>query len=263
MTRLFPRVSALLCGSFLLCTTAAAGLEDMLNSAGSMLESGGSAVGVSGKGAGLSNKQIGKGLKQALRVGSDRAVAILGKPGGFLDDSSVRIPLPESLDTVGKTLRSVGQGKYVDEFETTVNRAAEKAVTKSLPIVKKTIRKMSLKDVKGILNGGDTAATDYLRERAGKDLAEAVKPVVSEATDQAGATSAYKNLVEQGGQYASGLVGKLGGLLGDKQPSSLDLDDYVTDKTLDGLFSKLAAEEKAIREDPVARSTDLLKKVFE
>lgn len=249
--------------AMLLCASANAGFEDLFKSAGGMLEGGVPSVGLgSTASSSLTNQQIDQGLKQALSVGAERAVAVLGKSGGFLNDGSVRIPLPGALETVGKTLRSVGQGHYVDQFETTVNRAAEQAVPQTLDIVKKTVQGMTLQDVRGILNGGDDAATQFLRERAGGDLHQAIRPIIARATDQAGATSAYKNLVDQGGGALGGLAGGLGGLLGNSQPASLDLDEYVTGKTLDGLFLKLAAEEKAIRENPLARSTDLLKKVF-
>ena len=267
MSRPFSRIA--LIGSALLCASATAGFGDMLKSAGGLLEDSGSAIGLAGSGASsLTEQQIDSGLKQALSLGAERAVAILGKSGGFLNDGAVRIPLPGSLQTVGKALRSMGQGRYVDQFETTVNRAAEQAVPQTLDIVKKTVQDMTLQDVQGILKGGDSAATDFLRQRAGEDLHQAIRPIVASATDQAGATLAYKNLVKHGAGYMSGLGGGLGGSLGgllgggDKQPASLDLDDYVTGKALDGLFLKLAAEEKAIRENPVARTTDLLKQVF-
>lgn len=257
---------ALLFSAVFATASVNAGLDDMLKSAGGLLEGGGSAMGLGGQaGSSLTNKQIDRGLKQALSVGAERAVALLGKSGGFLNDSSVRIPLPGALDKVGKTLRSVGQGKYVDEFETTVNQAAEQAIPETLKIVKKTVRGMSMEDVRGILSGGDDAATQYLRKSAGEDLKAAIKPIVSKATDKAGATSAYKNLIDKSGSSVSGMLGGLGGLgakLGGGQDTSLDLDEYVTGKTLDGLFIKLAAEEKAIRENPLARSTDLLQKVF-
>jgi len=258
-----PRTKAFWAAGVLLCASANAGFDDLLKSAGGLLEGGVPSIGSgSSSSTSLTNQQIDQGLKQALSVGAERAVEILGKSGGFLNDGSVRIPLPGALETVGKTLRSVGQGHYVDQFETTVNRAAEQAVPQTLDIVKKTVQGMTLEDVRGILNGGDDAATKFLRERAGGDLHQAIKPIIANATDQAGATSAYKNLVDQGGGALGGLAGSLGGLLGTSQPSSLDLDEYVTGKTLDGLFLKLAAEEKAIRENPLARSTDLLKKVF-
>lgn len=211
----------------------------------------------------LSDGQINDGLKQALSIGAERAVDILGRSGGFLNDASVRIPLPGSLQTIGKGLRAAGQGKYVDEFEQTVNRAAEQAIPRTLSIVKQTVQGMTLEDVRGILSGGDDAATQFLRNKAGGDLMQAIRPIVSEATDKAGVTSAYKKLISQQSGSLGGLGGGLGGLLGGSGAGkSLDLDEYVTGKTLDGLFLKLAAEEKAIRENPVARSTDLLKKVF-
>jgi hypothetical protein len=248
---------SLLAGLTLLVGVAHAGFDDLLKSAGGMLKNPtGAASG--GAASSLSDSQIGAGLKEALSVGAERAVGLLGRDGGFLNDSSVRIPLPGVLGTAAKGLRAAGQGHYVDEFETTVNRAAEQAIPETLGIVKDTVRNMTLQDVRGILSGGDDAATQFLRERAGDSLHNAIKPIVSRATDQAGATTAYKSLKGQ----ADGMVGGLGGLGGLVDTGSLDLDSYVTDKTLDGLFLKLAAEEKQIRENPVARTTDLLKSVF-
>lgn len=243
---------ALITGMIVGFGTAQAGFDDLLKSAGSLLkDSGGSSSAASS----LSDSQIGAGLKEALSVGAERAVSLLGRSGGFLDDKSVRIPLPGMLGTAAKGLRAAGQGRYVDQFETTVNRAAEQAIPKTLDIVKETVKDMSLEDVRGILSGGDDAATQFLRKRAGGSLREAILPIVSNATDNAGATSAYKSLKGK----ADGMLGGLGGLV---DTGSLDLDGYVTDKTLDGLFLKLAAEEKMIRENPLARSTDLLKAVF-
>jgi hypothetical protein len=236
---------------------ANAGFDDLLKSAGGLLQE---APGVSATGtaAALSDSQITAGLKEALSVGARRAVELLGRQGGFLDDASVRIPLPGVLETAAKGLRATGQGQYVDEFETAVNRAAEKAVPQTLDIVQNTVRDMSLKDVRGILEGSDDAATQYLRTNAGPQMRTAILPIVSRATDSAGATSAYKALKTQ----ADTALGGLGGLGGMMDTGSLDLDGYVADKALDGLFLKLAAEEKAIRENPVARTTDILKTVF-
>ena len=233
---------------------ARAGLDDLFKSAEGLL--GGSSTSDTAQVApSLSDGQIGAGLKEALSVGAGRAVDVLGRDGGFLHDKSVRIPLPGVLGTAAKGLRAAGQGHYVDQFETTVNRAAERAVPQTLDIVKQTVRDMTLEDVRGILGGGDDAATQFLRERAGGSLREAVLPIISDATDNAGATAAYKSLKSQ----ADGMLGGLGGLVDTR---SFDLDGYVADKTLDGLFLKLAAEEKRIRENPVARTTDLLKTVF-
>lgn len=200
----------------------------------------------------LSDSRINAGLKQALSIGAERAITLLGARGGFLNDKSVRIPLPGMLKSVGKGLRAIGQGKYVDQFETTVNRAAEDAVPKTLEIVKQTVANMTLDDVRGILNGGDDAATRFLQRRAGASLHAVIKPIVAKATDKSGATAAYKKLNDKAGKT-------LGGFL---NTELTDLDDYVTSKTLDGLFVKLAVEEKKIRKDPLARTTDLLKQVF-
>lgn len=260
--RIFHRGVLLISGA-LFFVSANAGLDDLLKSAGGLLGNGGSALGLGGQQAGsLTNQQIDRALKQALSVGAERAVALLGEPGGFLNDPSVRIPLPGILETAGNTLRKLGQGRYVDDFETTVNRAAEQAVPKTLEIVKQAVRSMTLEDVRGILEGGDDAATKFLRERAGENLHQAVKPIIARATDKAGATAAYKNLVDRAGSGVGGLLGGLGGMFGKSSSTSLDLDEYVTGKTMDGLFMKLAAEEKAVRENPLARTTDLMKKVF-
>ena len=239
-------------GVSLLCSTAAyAGIGDLLKSAEDLLDSPSTGT-TAALGGGLSDSEIGGGLKDALSVGAERAIALLGKSGGFLNDPQVRIPLPGMLETAGKGLRAVGHGGVVDEFESTVNQAAEQAVPQTLDIVKNAVKSMSWADVRGVLNGGDDAATKFLRERAGGDLQQAVLPIVKSATDRAGATVAYKKLKERATSGLGGLV----------STESLDLDKYVTEKTLDGLFLKLAAEEKAIRENPVARSTELLKKVF-
>jgi len=248
--------ASLLTGFAFAVGVANAGFDDLFKSADSLLK--GTPGVATGSASALSDSQISAGLKEALSVGAERAVGLLGREGGFLNDGSVRIPLPGVLGSAAKGLRAAGQGHYVDEFEVAVNRAAEQAIPQTLGIVKDTVRSMTLDDVRGILSGGDDAATRFLRERAGGSLHKAILPIVSRATDSAGATSAYKSLKTQ----ADGMLGGFGSLGGLVDTGSLDLDAYVTDKTLDGLFLKLAAEEKAIRENPVARTTDLLKTVF-
>lgn len=228
-----------------------AGLGDFLKSAEDALTTDSASKG-SRLGAGLSDGEIGSGLKQALGVGAERAVGLLGKRGGYLDDPQVRIPLPGGLDTIAKGLRAVGYAGVVDEFETTVNRAAEKAIPQTLDIIKRTVTEMTLEDARGILNGGDDAATTFLHKRAGGDLHQAILPIVAQATDQVGTTVAYKRLTDQAADSLGGLVGT----------ASIDLDEYVTDKAMEGLFLKLAEEERRIRENPVARSTELLNQVF-
>lgn len=233
----------------LVSSTSHAGIGDLLKQADELLNKNTAA---SSSSSHLSDSRINAGLKQALSVGAERAIKLLGSQGGFLNDSSVRIPLPGMLKSVGKGLRAVGQGEYVDQFEITVNRAAEEAIPQTLSVVQKTVSNMTLEDVRGILNGGDAAATNFLEKRAGKSLHAVIKPIVAKATDKSGATAAYKKLMGKAGNT-------LGGFL---KTESTDLDDYVTSKTLEGLFLKLAAEEKKIRRDPVARTTDLLQQVF-
>ncbi|MCW8889317.1 MAG: DUF4197 domain-containing protein [Sedimenticola sp.] len=199
----------------------------------------------------LSNDQIIEGLKEALSVGTEKAIALLGREGGYLNDAQVKIPLPDGLKSVSKGLRAIGQDELVDEFVSTINRAAEQAVPETLSIFGDTIRQMSLEDAKGILNGSDTAATDYFKDKGSNSLTAAILPIVQQATKQAGVTSAYKDLVGQ--------VGFLGSYV---DMDALDLDKYVTAKAMDGLFLKLAEQEQLIRQDPVARTTDILKTVF-
>jgi hypothetical protein len=198
----------------------------------------------------LTEAEMTGGLKEALAVGVERAIKGLARPGGYLNDPTVRIPLPPTLERAEKTLRTFGQGKAVDDFAATVNKAAEAAVPEGAGIVGDAIRAMSIADAKMLLEGADDAATQYFREKTWNRLSAAMLPIVQQATTRVGVTSAWKNLVARAGPAAS--------LLGD----SADLDGYVTSKTLDGLFIKLADEERAIRSDPLARSTELLKKVF-
>lgn len=201
--------------------------------------------------ASLSNSEIVAGLKEALNNATEIAVTELGKVGGFLDNPQVRIPLPDQLQWAEKSLRTVGQEELADEFISTMNQAAEQAVPVALEQFQSAISAMSVEDARGILNGPDDAATQYFRKHSQAGLREQFLPIVKETTGSAGVTSAYKNMTKQ--------AGALGGLLNTK---SLDVDEYVTDKALDGLFTMVAQEEARIRADPVARSTELLKKVF-
>lgn len=232
----------------LLAGSAQGGWQDLLKSAGEVLGEQKSSPAVSSL---LSDDQVIGGLKEALIVGAEKAIEILSQQGGYLNDAEVRIPLPGVLDSIAKGVRSLGQGALVDEFERTMNSAAEKAVPETLSLFSQAIREMSLDDARGILNGGETAATDYFRRKSSQQLAAAVLPIVQQATRQAGVTASYKELI--------GRAGFLGGLVDMK---ALDLDQHVTNKALDGLFFKLAEQEQMIRQDPLARTTDLLKSVF-
>jgi len=199
----------------------------------------------------LSNDEVVAGLKQALEQGADYAVDYLGKEDGFLSNPQVKIPMPEKLEIVEKTLRKLGQDKYADEFVLTMNRAAEQAVPLTLDILKQAITGMSIEDARGILKGSDSAATEYLRKVGGDQMMQKIAPIVARATAKTGVTQQYKKLFDK-----MGFMSKV------MDPNDYDIDKYITGKTVDGLFVMVAAEEKKIRENPVARTTDLLKKVF-
>jgi hypothetical protein len=213
-------------------------------------------------GSNLPSSDIAAGLKEALAKGTTNAINSLGRDGGFWNNSKVRIPLPGKLEQAGKLARQLGQGAKVDAFELSMNRAAEKAVPQVAQIFGDAIRKMTLSDARGILTGGDHAATDFFRRVAGDALTARIHPIVAKATDSVGVTQKYKSFTSgSAGGELGGLLGSLGGK-SDKGGSSLDLDNYVTSKTLDGLFTEIGAQEQSIRHNPGARTTDLLKKVF-
>lgn len=191
------------------------------------------------------------GLREALRKGTEYAVSSLGQKGGFLNNARVRIPMPGSLAWVEKTLRTVRQDRLADEFVASMNHAAEQAVSEAAAIFGDAISRMTLDDARGILTGPDDAATQYFRRTTSDALTAKMRPIVEQATSRTGVTSSYKKMTAQAG----GLAGMLSG-------DASDLDGYVTDKTLDGLFLMIAEEEKRIRENPLARSSDLLQKVF-
>ncbi len=199
----------------------------------------------------LSNADIVSGLKEALIKGSQSAVSTLGKENGFFAHPKLRIPMPEKLKTVETALRKLKQDEIADDFVLSMNRAAEKAVPKAMTIFSSAIKTMSIEDAYGILQGPDNAATEYLKKTSGSQLQQQFLPIVKHATNNVGVTENYKALID-----SLGMMSKL------IDVESLDLDKYVTDKAVNGLFNLVANEEKLIRADPAARTTDLLKKVF-
>jgi hypothetical protein len=205
--------------------------------------------------AGFSQDQVADALKQALGKGVSSAITNLGKPGGFLDNPKVRIPMPEKLATVEKGLRSLKQDKYADEFVATMNHAAEAAVPEALPIFNDAIKSMSIDDAKKLVSGGNDSATQFFKGKGEKQIQEKMMPIIKEATARTGVKSAYKKLLDQAG--GNSFLGKL-----NIKTASLDVDSYVTQKASDGLFTMIAEEEKRIRENPAARTTQLLEKVF-
>jgi len=235
-------------GALVACTAAAQmpKLDDIMKGVGSVpgLPAAGSSVGAGDE------KTDAAGIKEALAVGTERAVNGLAKVNGYFGNEAVKILMPSSIRKVADVARMAGYQKQVDEFILSMNRAAEAAVPLAASYFGDAIRDMTLEDVRGILAGGDTAATDFFKRKTHDRLYTAFKPVVSKKIDEVGTTRAYKDMM---GRYESvPMMGK----------QSLDLDDYVTEKSLDGLFYMVGQEEKKIRTNPAARTTDLLKSVF-
>ena len=214
--------------------------------------------------ASLTEDQTAKALKEALAKGTERAVKQLGTNGGFLTNLNVKIPMPASLQKVDQTLRKLKQEALADEFVATMNRAAEKAVPVAATVFGDAIRQMTVADAKAILTGPQDAATQYFRRTSTNALQAQFLPIVKQATDAAGVTAAYKAMLAKAGPAAS-LAQTFGSLFGKSaalDAASLDVDAYVAGKAMDGLFKVVAEEEKRIRENPAARTTDLLKQVF-
>ena len=198
----------------------------------------------------LDDSTVISGLKEALSIGTDKAVKEVSKTDGYFGNNAIKILMPEKIQKVADILSKVGYQKEVDDFILSMNRAAEKAAPKAASFFVGAIREMSIDDARGILNGGDTAATEFFRKKTHDQIYEAFKPIISTSMNEVGATRSYKNMMSK---YES--IPFM-----DKQ--SLDLDHYVTNKSLDGLFYMVGQEEKKIRTDPAARVTDLLKTVF-
>ena len=207
-------------------------------------------LGGSEKGGGLSDVKIGSGLKEALKIGTENAVNFTGKKDGFFLNQAIKILMPEKLRTFEKGLRAVGYGPEVDEFVLSMNRAAEKASPFAKQIFWDAIGEMTFDDVRTILSGSDTAATDYFKGKTTGKLTDVFKPIVSNAMNEVGVTRQYKQLV---GRYEN---------IPFVKKESFDVDQYVVTKALDGLFHMVGEEETKIRKNPTARTTDLLKEVF-
>jgi hypothetical protein len=194
---------------------------------------------------------LSQGLRDLLDGSYTSAIKSLGRDGGFLNNLRVKIPVPKSLRPVEKTLRAVGRGKVADDFIAAMNRAAEKAVPEALSIFADSVKQMTFNDARSIVSGPDDAATQFFRRTSEARLRERFRPIVERFTQETGVTAQYKRFVERAGPLA-----RLGG------QDAQDLDGYVTQKALDGLFLLMADEEKRIRQNPVARTTDLLKIIF-
>ncbi|HDP75357.1 MAG TPA: DUF4197 domain-containing protein [Bacteroidales bacterium] len=201
----------------------------------------------------LTNAEVVQGLKEALTVGAKNSTALASQVDGFYKNPKIFIPFPPEAEKVRKTLVDAGFSKQVDEFTLTLNRAAEEATKKALPIFADAIAKMSFADAMGILKGSDNAATEYFRKNTSDQLFLAFKPVVNEAIQKVKLTSYWEPLATT--------YNRLTLLTGGKAVNP-SLDEYVTQKAIDGLFVLIEQEEIKIRKDPAARVTDILKRVF-
>lgn len=198
----------------------------------------------------LSEGDIAAGLKAALGQGTRSAVLSLGRTDGFWSNAAARIPVPPTLKKLEKTARKVGMGSYADQFHLSLNRAAEQAVPVAADVFASAVQQMTIADARGILTGPKDAATQYFRRSTGELLRVKFRPLVAQATAKAGVAASYKQLTGAAGPFAAALG------------APADLDGYVTDQALDRLFLQVAAEEARIRDNPAARGSEILKKVF-
>lgn len=198
----------------------------------------------------LSNTDATAGLKEALIQGAGKAIGKLGVVDGFFGNPQVKIPLPDSIQRAERVMRMFGMGKQADEVILRMNRAAEAAVPEAKTLLINSIKQMSVADAKSILTGGDDAATQYFRKTTSGPMAEKLLPIVRKAMEDVQLAQQYNKFAETGTKYD--LVKK----------EQANLEQYVTQKTLDGIYLMTAAEEKAIRKDPMGQTSSLLKKVF-
>lgn len=198
----------------------------------------------------ITNQDASSGLRAALEKGSAAAVDLLGKQDGFFGNPRFKIPLPESLAKVDRMLHSVGMGKYSDELVLTMNRAAEAAMPEAKPLLVDAVKKLTMQDAKGILTGGQDSATQYFKRTTSDQLRTRFLPIVKKATEKVKLADKYNQYAEKGVKF--GLVKK----------EDANLDNYVTQKALDGLFLMVAEEEKKIRENPARAASSIISKVF-
>jgi len=235
----------LLTGVFMVAPSAPAG-NSWLDKGTNLLKT------VTGKSqqTGATVEEIGAGLKDALRVGSERVVSRLGRVDGFNTDSAVHIPLPKQLNTVKSALGKIGMSGSLENLELKLNRAAEAATPKAKKLFRRAIADMTFDDAKAIYEGPEDAATRYFRGRMSPSLAREMRPIVKGSLAKVGAVQAYEGVMER---YRSiPLVPKV----------KADLPDYVVEKGMDGIFYYMAQEEAAIRRDPARRTTEILRRVF-
>jgi len=234
-------IGALLCAAVVLAVPGCSTLQQTMGTVFPAESTGGT----------LDEPTVIAGIREALRIGTENTVTSTSKLDGFLGNQLIRIVLPEQMTTVASTMRKVGFGSQVDELEVGMNRAAELAAGEARDVFWAAIKGMTVSDAFGILNGGNTAATDYFRGKTSAALKMRFQPIVERKIQEVGVSRLYTRVADTYNSLPLAGTQKM-----------VDLEDYVTDKTLAGLFTVLGTEERKIRQDPLARTTDLLKKVF-
>lgn len=211
-------------------------------------------VGVEPQAEDLDDGTIASGLKEALSIGTKDAVKSVSQVDGYFGNEAIKILIPENIQMVADVLSTVGYKEKVDNFVFSMNRAAEKAAPEALSIFVDAIKEMTFEDAKNILNGGDTAATDFFKDKTQGKIHDAFKPIISTSMDEVGVARTYKEMINKYEilPFVQTIV----------KEDSINLDQYVTNKAVDGLFYMVGQEEKKIRTDPAARATELLKTVF-
>lgn len=210
----------------------------------------GNGIPTAARAAPLSQREAIAGLRELLQRGAQNAVAQLGQPNGFLAHAQVRIPLPPKLERAAPLLRAAGQGKRLDELETTMNRAAELAVQQAQPLLLGAIQAMSVADARKVLTGAETSVTDFFADKTRQPLTERFLPVVRVSTERLSLVRKYNDAAQLATQF---------GLLGS---GPTDVAQYVTGKAIDGLYFVIGEEERRIRQDPIGTGSKLLKKIF-
>jgi hypothetical protein len=200
--------------------------------------------------ADLSQSDASGGLKDALTQGAKVAVQQLGKPGGFSNNPDVRIELPGNLGKAAKTMKMMGMGAQVDQLEASMNKAAEAAVPQAQALLVDSVKKMTVQDAKSILSGPEDSATQYLNKTSREQIRAKFLPIVKQATDQVGLAKQYNSFAGQAASF--GVI----------DAKSANIENYVTEQALDGLFAMIAEQEASIRENPAGAATSLAKKVF-
>ncbi|MBC8033865.1 MAG: DUF4197 domain-containing protein [Chitinophagaceae bacterium] len=234
---------------FLLTTIATFAQKDSTRSGGLFKKASGILGGKSGSGSSLSGEQIAAGLKEALSVGAEKSAKKLSSPDGFLKDAAVKILLPPEVVEVEKKMRMLGMGKLLDNTITSMNRAAEDASKSAAPIFVSAVKQMSITDALGILKGQDTSATAYLRKATTSELTTAFRPVIEQSLVKMDVNKYWKDVFSAYNKFSS-------------TPVNTDMNAYVTERALNGLFYYVGQEEKNIRANPAARVSDILKSVF-